>query len=139
MDGSYLIKFLLPGLLGYISGYLCDFRRAREIKAPHQPPPVVFGVIWPILYILLGSAWIMATTEQENNYYLLLSFVLAFWVIVYNCFGSDWGGLAIIILCLCIVAILMSKGSRNQSYLLLPLLIWLSYATTLNMWTAIMV
>ena len=135
MDGSGLLKFILPGLLGYISGMLCDFRRSRELQAPHQPPPVVFAVVWPILYILLGAAWLKAESRKENNYYLLLSFVLAFWVVVYNCFESNAGGLVIILLSIVIVSMIMEMGTPTQRFLLLPLLIWLTYASTLNLWT----
>ena len=39
-------------------------------KSKLSPPNYVFGIVWPILYLLLGAAWVLS--NSKTFYYLVL-------------------------------------------------------------------
>lgn len=134
--GGNIFRLLYPMLIGYIISYKCKMNKNDGSIAKFRPPPVVFGIVWPILYILIGLSWITAINSNKNKYtetiYFILSSLLGIWLIVYSCFKDKKSALYVLLLILLSIVILMIIGPKNSQFLLSPLLVWLFYAILLS-------
>lgn len=109
-------------------------------KPAWTPPDSVFGPVWTLLYILMtGSAYLVAketglASRAMVFYYLQLVFN-GLWSTIF--FGFQSPALAcvdIIVLLFCILGSIYSFSlhSKVAAYLMIPYLIWVIYAATLN-------
>ncbi len=103
------------------------------------PPNWVFGPVWTVLYFLMGISLYWIWTKKNSGGALKLFAVHlifnASWSIVF--FGLHNIFLAlinIVILWILIIAVMIkfSKIDRKASLILIPYLIWVSFATILN-------
>jgi tryptophan-rich sensory protein len=105
---------VVPLIIGLISTSFMKNSKDAGVIVNARPPPAVFGIVWTILYILIGFAWWIelggtdrkptyssTTLEFPNNnllnpplitnaMFFLLNFLLLSWVIVYSS-GSENG------------------------------------------------
>ena len=106
-----------------------------------SPPSWVFGPVWTILYFLMGVAlyliWQSNAKERTRALWLFgLQLALnAIWSPVF--FGAHAIGSALAIIVLMWAAIVMTilvfkKISRTAGWLLVPYILWVSFATYLN-------
>lgn len=130
---KYIIKLFLSMFIGYLVSIKCKMNKNSGSTVRFRPPSFIFGIVWPILYLLIGFSWIQATdTITENRIdalYISLSLLLGFWIVVYACMENKLGSLYVmffIILNLLFLMILIPTKSR---LLLAPLCVWLAYAT----------
>ena len=129
------LKLFSPIITGYIFSMLCNTASDEGANLPQRPPAWVFGVIWPILYILLGYSWTITENNivEIDNLYMLCIFLLNLWIYVFNCKKIKKLGIYIIALIISIIICLMSLHSNKLSkILLIPLLTWLTIAFQLN-------
>ena len=106
-------------------------------KAPWQPPPIVFKIVWPILYALYAASIVLEWGNSELRNYLLLGLLLNLCWVPLFVFEPQ---LALILLTLMIgVAIkcMMLMKGRISFYVFAPYLVWISYAWTLNAYLAV--
>jgi benzodiazapine receptor len=112
-------------------------------KPSWTPPNVVFPVAWTILYILIAAAlwrlWDRAPQSRERRWalrFFLVQLALnAAWSPVF--FGLQAITLGLVIIIALLVALLPAvfmamRADRLSGLLLLPYLLWIAYATTLN-------
>lgn len=111
-------------------------------KPALNPPAWVFGPVWTLLYALMGVAafliWVQAESRERTRALRIFALQLilnAAWSIIF--FGLENPGLAfadIIFLWLAIVwtTAAFYKISRTAAYLLLPYIVWVSFAVYLN-------
>lgn len=114
-------------------------------KPTFNPPNWVFGPVWIILYTLMGISiyriWIKKANKNNEKIKLALQvfgiqlFLNALWSVIF--FGLQNLGLAlleIIILWLVILYLikLFWKIDKTASYLLIPYILWVSFAAILN-------
>ncbi len=106
------------------------------------PPNWVFGPVWTLLYVLMGtSAFLVWRSKKLGKYlaiWLFLGHLLVnlFWSIAF--FGMQELLLAmIVILVLLGLIIALMRMYRTHSrlavYLMVPYLLWVLYASTLNL------
>lgn len=113
-------------------------------KPSFSPPSWIFGPVWTILYFLMGVAaylvWIKGL--EKRGVKKALSFFIAqlvfnfLWSILF--FGLHSPVLALIDILILWILILITiikfyKISKVASYLLIPYLFWVSFATILNL------
>ena len=115
---------------------------AGLIKPALTPPAWVFGPVWTLLYVMMATAaWLVWRMDSLANAIVPLGLFLgqlalnALWSYLF--FGLQRPGLAfldIVALWLAILATLISFWRSNPSagLLLLPYLLWVSFATYLN-------
>ncbi|MCE5287554.1 MAG: tryptophan-rich sensory protein [Pelosinus sp.] len=115
------------------------------LKKPFfTPPNWIFGPVWTVLYILMGlSIYIVwrkrRSVRQNTAAYLLFGTQLALnvgWSFIFFGMRSMLGGLfAILALWLAIIATIHEFLCRSQvaGWLLIPYLVWVSYACLLNL------
>lgn len=141
--------FLVPTvlLLGRLSG-LAGGSGAQDpwfielLKPAIFPPPAAFGIVWPLLYVLMGFAIAMVCAAWGSHYRLpaILAFVLQLlvnlaWSPVFFGAHEITVGLAVIAVldvALIVTIVLFWKVRRLAALLLLPYLAWILFATVLN-------
>jgi len=100
-------------------------------KAPLNPPGYIFGIVWPILYLLMALVGYLNSNKIFKPFVIQL-FLNGIWSWLF--FAWHLPIIALIdILFLIIVNIYNFKELKRGSKLMhLPYLIWLSFATYLN-------
>ena len=141
-----LISIVIAEGVGFLSGLLImgytDLYQNLQ-KPFFAPPGWLFGVVWPILYLLMGIAayriWrlgIEKTEVKEALKFYGIQLVLNFlWSPIYFRFGQR--GLALVVLFILLILILLTFSKfyqldRVAGYLLIPYLIWVGFALLLN-------
>ena len=136
----------LSELVGLIAGFL--IRYGVEIysltanKPPLSPPDWVFPVVWTILYALMGISaarvWLVEDTPAKSRSISLFIAQLAvnfFWPLFFFNLQAYGFALVWLILLWLLVFLLILNNRRvdmNASWLLVPYLIWLTFALYLN-------
>ncbi|MGO1182266.1 MAG: TspO/MBR family protein [Micrococcaceae bacterium] len=153
-----LIVFLLvPVLVGFVGSMLTtnqvDGWYASADQAPWTPPNAVFGPVWTALYLIMGlAAWLVWLRPRSAGRRTALTWFVAqlalnsVWSPAF--FGGYplWGSAALWIAFAIIVALLVSLVMTIRQFwsvrtlaavLLLPYLLWVTYASTLNLYMAL--
>lgn len=116
--------------------------------SPLNPPGWVFGVVWPMLYGLIAIAGhrLWQRRYQPEMKPLLVLFITQMvmnWAWSFLFFGAHmlWVSCFWLIALVAVVTILIIKAWRKErisACLLLPYLMWVSFATYLNGYIAVM-
>jgi len=122
---------------------------AGLVKPAWTPPPLAFPIVWTLLYILMSvSLWRLwdraAPSAARTTAIVWFAVQLAFnaaWSPVF--FGWHAIQIALIVIIALLVAIAMtiittSRVDRFAAWLLVPYLIWVAYATTVNAGVVVM-
>ena len=142
----YAFWVLFCEVVGAASGFLSmsgmEIYTATAAKPPLTPPPWVFPVVWTILFALMGisAARISLTAESKeqtralNLFFVQLVFNF-FWPLFF--FNLQAYGFALLWLVLLWVAVLLVivqfyRIDTTAAWLLIPYLIWLTFAAYLN-------
>ncbi len=137
-----IIYSLLPlvggAIVGLITSGYMDYR--DMVKPPLSPPSYIFPIVWTILYILMGISYFIATKDKENDkdlnqIYLLQLFVNLFWPIIFFVLKMYFTAFLWIILLIILVIVMIKellKNNKISGCLQIPYLIWLLFATYLN-------
>ena len=141
---SALIVFVLVGGIGSLfTSSRTDTVWYYSIKPDITPPNWVFPIVWNFLFILitfsLYFAWTNSRNKKQKKKVALLfgiNFLLnILWSVLF--FGLKQTQLAffeIILLWFSILMVILgvNKISKKSSWLLLPYLIWVAFASILN-------
>lgn len=111
-------------------------------KPVFNPPSVVFGPVWTLLYLLIGFSffliWNSSTNENTKTAYFVYSiqlFLNFLWSILF--FGLKNPALGLVGILILLVSIIFNikvfyQLNKTSAYLLVPYLFWVSFATVLN-------
>lgn len=113
-------------------------------KPTFSPPNWIFGPVWTLLYALMGISlylvWSKVSKSNKANYALKVFFgqlALNFsWSIVFFGLHNPFLALIVIILLwasILYTIILFNKISRLAALLLIPYILWVSFAVFLNL------
>lgn len=139
-----IISFILPisaGLIGSLFTFQSIPTWYASLQKPFfNPPNWIFGPVWTTLYILMGLSFYMVWKGKKNNkeamqIYLLQLLFNTSWSIIFFGLQNIFGGLVVIVILwtLILKTILeFLKVNKISSYLLIPYLLWVSFATVLN-------
>jgi translocator protein len=115
---------------------------ATLIKPSFNPPNRIFAPVWIFLYILMGISFYLIWIKKDlPNFGLLLSLFIfqlvlnSFWTIIFFGLKSPlFAFVEIIVLWITILMciILFYKVSKISSVLLIPYLLWVTFAAVLN-------
>lgn len=135
-----LIPVLLGGLVGLLTGAGDNYKTI--VQPDFAPPSILFPIVWTILYTLMGiSSYIISSSNSyfKNDalfiYYLQL-LVNLLWSFIF--FKFNWYFISFIwILFLIYLVYLMIRKfysiSKISAYLQIPYLLWLVFASVLNL------
>lgn len=149
---NFLFSFLLPLAVGFAGSFavksgLDSFTSAQ--KPLLTPPPAVFAVVWTVLYLLMGAASYMVSCADVRRslrvnalrlFYIQLA-VNLLWPIVFFGLGL-WGTAAVVIVILWVLVLMtvlaFLKADRLAGRLMIPYLVWISFAAYLNIGIAVL-
>ncbi|HSA83501.1 MAG TPA: TspO/MBR family protein [Patescibacteria group bacterium] len=108
-----------------------------------SPPNWIFGPVWTLLYLLMGVAFYLIWKQdfkkkkvKTAGLFFLAQLALNFiWSPIFFGLMSPLLGLIVIVAMWALIVMTMKKFyplSRLAFYLLLPYLLWVSFATLLN-------
>ena len=126
------IYLLAPAILGYSAATICNIGNNAGKDIPFRPPSWVFGIVWPILYLLLGYSWVITKSPYTIPVYTLLSVLLAMWIVVYGCKKNKKESLYILIASVATSIAAFGISPPKAKLMLSPLITWLGFATLLN-------
>ena len=126
-----LFLLLLPMISGYAMSIFCGPSKSAGSLVKFRPPAWVFGVVWPILYLLLGFAWIKS--KEFSILYFILITLLNSWLIVYGCQKNKKLAIYIILLSILTLFYILVSVNISIKYYLIPLIIWLFFAFLLSL------
>jgi benzodiazapine receptor len=142
-------KLIISILICLLAGFIGSFFTTPAIttwyttlqKPSFAPPNWVFFPVWTSLFIMMGISLFLIWKKEDKKvktalYIFAAQLVLnAFWSVAFFGLKSPLMGLIeIIILWIAILATILSfnKISRTASYLLIPYILWVSFAAILN-------
>jgi len=138
-----IICILIPVGLGALVGFLTTPKDSFQaiIQPPFAPPAILFPIVWTILYTLMGiSSYLIITSNKDNEkalkYYILQLIVNLIWSFIF--FTYKMYILAFIWLLLLIYLVIRMiiefyKINKLSAYLQIPYLLWLIFASILNL------
>ena len=127
MKEKYFV-FIIPALIVYIISIFFPLNNAGK-NVPFRPPGYIFGIIWPILFLLIGFSWYNRFNLSEL--YLILCILLSLWIVIYN-YSNILSFVELIITFIFTIFLILYKYKPDSSLLLIPLALWLIFASSLN-------
>lgn len=143
LNSKYLIFPLV--LLALILGGLSSSNTSDDIwymglnKSSLNPPGYVFGIVWPILYILMSVSVFRTFPTSKNIFYAQL-FFNAIWSWVFFYFQLPFIALLNIWLLIALnlkITIDMYRKDMVSGLLYSPYIAWLFFASYLNLFIVI--
>ena len=132
-----IIALLIGGLAS--SNTADDIWYQNLNKSPLTPPGFVFGIVWPFLYLLMSiSAY--RTFDQTKNLFFIQLFFNALWSWLFFAFQLPMIALLNIWLLIYLnikVNIRMFIEDKLSSFLYIPYVLWLLFASYLNLFIVI--
>lgn len=129
---------IVGGIVGFIIKDKIDYLNLS--KLPLSPPKALFPIAWKIIYLLMGISYFILNKEKKNKeikiiYYVQL-FINALWSIIFfylklRLLSCLW--IVLLDLLVIIMIMLFYNKKRISSYLNIPYLIWIVFATYLTM------
>jgi benzodiazapine receptor len=145
MDTTKLIiSIAIPLAAGFIGSLFTTKSIPKwytKIRKPSfNPPNWIFGPVWTTLFVIMGIAlYLVWTSGKENNiaiwiFGIQLALNVLWSVLFFGLHSPRWAFVDIIALWLAILATIISfySVSATASYLLIPYILWVSFATILN-------
>ena len=135
---NIILPIALGGLVGLIISQFMDYNTLQ--KPPLSPPGFILGIVWSILYLLMGIAYGMlvykgkSDAEVSKIYWtqLIINLIwpILFFVFKIRLFSSIW----IIILLILVISMVIKfyKKDKIIGYSQIPYLLWIMFATYLN-------
>lgn len=140
---NLLTAIAIPLATGGLSAWLTrdGMNAFSSVRQPPLSPPMwIFPVVWILLYLLMGVAsYLAAEAGASTNAFILYALQLFFnffWSIWF--FGLGWylfAFLWLLVLWVLILATAVSfyRVSKPAGYLILPYLLWVTFAAYLNL------
>lgn len=145
---SNVEKLIISILICLLAGFIGSFYTAPAIstwyatlqKPSFTPPDRVFFPVWTSLFIMMGISLFLVWKKEEKKVTALYIFTAqlilnVLWSVAFFGLRSPLLGLIeIIILWIAILTTILSfmKISRTAGYLLIPYILWVSFAAILN-------
>ena len=136
------IPLLIGGLSALLTGGMDGFKILN--KPPLSPPGWIFPVVWTILYLAMGLASYLiyksaAPQYKKNNallFYGLQLFFNFFWSIIFfrwemYLFAFVW--LMVMWILIIITTLKFWKIDKRAGILMVPYLLWVTFAAYLNL------
>ena len=136
---SILIPVILGGIVALLISGSMDYNDLN--RPPFSPPGFIFGIVWTVLYILMGVSYgIIASKDlvdkNINTIYYLQLFVnllwpIAFFIFKWRLFAFIW----LLLLIILVIKMIIDFYKKNQlsAYLQIPYLLWCIFAAYLNL------
>jgi tryptophan-rich sensory protein len=141
LAGFILVCLVTGGLGGWVTAQSVTDWYPTLVKPSWNPPNWIFGPVWTALYLMMAvAAWLVWRSDGNIRAAMILFFsqlALNFaWSFLFFGARSPWLGLmdiAMLWLALVITVIVFFQKSAAAGLLMLPYLVWVSFAAILNL------
>ena len=140
---SFLIVFIVAFLGSLFTSFGTKTPWYDSIKPEITPPDYVFPIAWTILFFLIALSlffsWVNSLKKEKKSIFFLYgaNFILnVLWSVFYFCLQNPILAFIDIILLLVSIILLLSfnwKIDRKAAWLLVPYLLWVAFASILNL------
>lgn len=127
--GSLLISYIIKDYFGIY----------QSLTKPYfAPPAIVFAIVWPILYILMGVSSAIIGQYEDNDasfiFYvqLLLNYLWPILFFILRLYAISFFELIILFLLIIITTFKFFKINKIAGILFIPYILWTIYAGYLN-------
>ena len=141
-----LVSIALPLGVGAIAGMFTAQSVPEWYAALNRPsfnpPNWIFGPVWTTLYILMGISfflvWKQDASKERNqailifSLQLLLNFAWSFIFFYFHMIGFALVEIILLWVSIIIMLVLFYKAKPVASYINIPYLLWVTFATILN-------
>ena len=134
-----LITFLASAIGGVVTSIYKEPWYSQIIQPSFSPPSSVFGPVWTTLYILMSVAiwlnWISNKDKNSIKIYFVHIFFNGMWSVIFFGFHQILLALLNLLIILFFIIWLMKiyySNNKLSFLLMLPYLLWSSYALILN-------
>jgi len=134
-----LITFSASAIGGVVTSVYKEPWYSQIIQPSFSPPSWVFGPVWTALYVLMSMAiwlhWISLKERKVLTIYLIHIFFNGMWSIIFFGFHQILLALLNLIIILIFIIWLMRvyyKTNKISFLLMIPYLLWSTYALILN-------
>ena len=141
---AVLITLGVGAIAGFATVQSIDTWYAALNKPSFNPPNWLFGPVWTFLYILMGIAlfliWKLPVSKNRNTaigfffFQLLLNFLWSFLFFYFHLIAVTLFDIIILWVMIFLTIILFSRLNKTASWLLVPYISWVSFATILNIY-----
>ena len=143
---KFLISILLPLSLGAIAGMFTSQSvpewYATLNRPSFNPPNWIFGPVWTTLYILMGISFFLIWKQEASKVrnrailifllQLLLNFAWSFIFFYFNMIGLALVEIILLWISIVMMLVVFYKIKPIASYINIPYLLWVTFATVLN-------
>ena len=139
---TFIIFLLIPLLVGIIGTILGNTSMGYETinKPSFTPPGIIFPIVWTILYILMGISSYLVFKKEKNIKYLKIYFVQLFFNMTWTLFFFNFKTylfsfiwLLILLTLVIVITYKFYKSNKISGLLQIPYIIWLIFASVLNL------
>ena len=142
---TYVISIALALAVGGLAAFLTrDSMDIYEkiVTPPLAPPAILFPIVWPILYVLMGISSAIIFNQRATNdvgtplTLYVINLIMNFtWSIIFFGMNAFLGAFIWLILLLAVIILMIltfRKISAIAAYLQIPYALWVTFAGYLN-------
>jgi tryptophan-rich sensory protein len=137
------LPLALGGFAGFFTSSSVQGWYSTIIKPSFNPPNWIFAPVWTVLYVMMGIAFYIVWIKVEENkirtkaiifYFIQLVLNFCWSIIFFYAAKPGWAFAEIVLLWIMIAATInkFSKISKPAAWLLVPYILWVSFAAVLN-------
>jgi len=145
----YAFWILFTEAVGALAGWLTrdgsKYYSDYVVQPPLSPPPLVFPIVWGILYALMGIGaariWLAEDGPQQKKslslylLQLLFNFVWSFLFFQFRVYGFAFFWLLTLWVLILLMILSFRKLDSAAALLQIPYLLWVTFAAYLNLGT----
>lgn len=139
-----LYHIFIPVFLGSLIGFItAPANNYMNLNQPvFAPPGIVFPIVWTILYILMGiSSYLISQSDSNQKeealviyaIQLLVNLLWSIWFFLCKWYLFSFFWILLLIVLVVWMIIKFYQISKISSYLQIPYLLWLIFASILNL------
>jgi tryptophan-rich sensory protein len=142
------LKLVLAVMISELAGVLGSFFTIPSsswyialAKPALNPPSSIFGPVWVVLYLLMGiSLWLVwksSSSKKKSGLWLFAVQLLlnTIWSPIFfgaHAIGSALGVIVLLWAAILLTILMFKKASKIAGWLLVPYILWVSFAVYLN-------
>jgi translocator protein len=146
---SIVIVFMFSAIASIFSSNNVNSPWYDSVRPSITPPNYVFPIVWTILYLMIAISFSFAynSIKQKQKKVIIWSFLVniilnSLWTVFYFGMKNLWMAffdLLLIWASILQLIILLWNIDRKSSYLLIPYLLWVTFAGVLNFLSILLV
>ena len=140
LNKKLIFYILFPLIIGAVVGLITK-NKIDYISPSFSPPPILFPIVWSILYIAMGySSYIISNSVDINRfsalriyyYQLIINFLWPIIFFIYDLYLISFIVILVLLIFVIVMVIKFYKINKKAGLINVPYVIWLGFASILN-------